>query len=184
MNRPPAIRKDSLAKRFAFALGLVAALLVSGGCKKQPSDNDAIRAGIMQHLTSVGTLNISAMDVDLRSVSINGNQAHADVEFRPKTGGAPGAGMQVSYNLEKRDGNWVVLKTQPLGGMIQHPDPNQNPHANQDVHSGSLPNFNEVLNPTGAPAQGALPPGHPPVNSQQPSPAPSGQNQAPVKKPG
>lgn len=169
-------------KRFALALGLVAALFVSSGCKKQPSDNDAIRAGIMQHLTSVGTLNISAMDVDIRSVSINGNQAHAEVEFRPKTGGAPGSGMQVGYNLEKRDSGWVVLKSQALGGM-QHPDPNQNPHVNQDVHSGSLPNFNDVLNPAGTPAQGALPPGHPPVNSQQPNSPPSGQAQTPDKKP-
>jgi hypothetical protein len=182
MNRPPAIRKDLPMKCFALALGLVAALFVSGGCKKQPSDNDAIRAGIMQHLTSVGTLNISAMDVDIRSVSISGTQAHAEVEFRPKTGGTPGAGMQVGYNLEKRNGGWVVLKSQALGGM-QHPDPNQNPHVNQDVHSGSLPNFNDVLNPAGAPAQGALPPGHPPVNSQQPNSSPSGQNQTPVQKP-
>jgi hypothetical protein len=170
-------------KRVALVLGLVAALSVSGGCKKRPSDNDAIRSGIMQHLTSVGTLNISAMDVDIRSVSVNGNQAHAEVEFRPKTGGAPGPGMQVGYNLEKRDGNWVVLKSQALGGM-QHPDPNQNPHVNQDVHSGSLPNFNDVLNPSGTPAQGALPVGHPPVNSQQPNTQPSGQAQTPVKKPG
>jgi hypothetical protein len=169
--------------RIAFALCFSVAILFGGGCKKQPSDNDAIRAGILQHLNGVGTLNMSAMEMDIRNVSINGNQAHADVEFRPKTGGNPGAGMQVGYNLEKRDGNWVVLKTQPLGGMIQHPDANQNPHVNQDVHSGSLPNFNDVLNPAGAPAQGALPPGHPPVNSQQLNSSPSGQNQTPAKKP-
>lgn len=170
-------------KRFALALGLSAALLATGGCKKQPSDNDAIRAGIMQHLTSIGTLNMTAMDVDIRSVSINGNQAHAEVEFRPKTGGPPGAGMQVAYNLEKRNGNWVVLKSQPTGGMIQHPDPNQNPHQNQNVHPGALPNFSDVLNPSGTPAQGALPPGHPPVNSQPAPSQPSGQDQTPPKKP-
>jgi len=176
-------RKHSRMKSLAIALGLFAAFFASSGCKKQASDGDAIRAGIMQHLTSVGTLNISAMDVDLRSVSINGNQAHAEVEFRPKTRGAPGAGMQVAYNLEKQNGAWVVLKSQPTGGMIQHPDPNQNPHQNQDVHSGSLPNFNDVLNPAGTPAQGALPPGHPPVNSPQSNSQASGQNQTPVKKP-
>ncbi len=170
-------------KRVALALGLAAVLLISGGCKKQASDNDAIRAGIMQHLTGVGTLNMTAMEVDIRSVSVNGNQAHAEVEFRPKTGGAPGAGMQVAYSLEKRDGAWVVLKSQPLGGMIQHPDPGQNPHKNQDVHSGSLPNFNDILNPGATPAQGALPPGHPPVNSQQPNSQPSGQAQTPAKQP-
>lgn len=170
-------------KRTVLALGLSAALLFGVGCKKQASDNDAIRAGILQHLTAVGTLNMSAMDMDIRSVSINGNQAHAEVVFRPKTGAPAGAGMQVAYNLEKHDGAWVVQKTQSTGGMIQHPDPSKNPHQNQDVHSGSLPNFNEIVNPAGTPAQGALPPGHPPVNAQQPNSQPSGTDQAPVKKP-
>lgn len=170
-------------KRLALALGLAGALFAAGGCKKQASDNDAIRAGILQHLTSIGTLNMTAMDMDIRSVSINGNLAHAEVEFRPKSGGAPGTGMQVGYNLEKRDGAWVVLKTQAVGGMIQHPDPNQNPHQNQDVHSGGLPKFNDILNPSGTPAQGALPPGHPPVTSQQPNSQPSGQDQSSTKKP-
>jgi hypothetical protein len=171
-------------KSSALALGLSVVIVFAGGCKKQSSDNDAIRAGIMQHLTSVGTLNISAMVVDIRSVSINGDQAHAEVEFRPKTGGAPGAGMQVAYNLEKRDSAWVVLKSQPLGGVIQHPDPNQNPRQNQAVHSGSLPNFNDVLNPAGTAAQGALPPGHPPINSQQSNARPGGQDQPRAKRPG
>jgi hypothetical protein len=170
-------------KRIGLALGLSAALLVGGACKKQPSDKDAIRAGILQHLNGVGTLNMSAMDMDIRSVSINGNQAHAEVVFRPKTGAPAGAGMQVAYNLEKRDGAWVVQKTQPNGGMIQHPDPNKNPHQNPDVHSGSLPNFSDIVNPTGAAPQGALPPGHPPVNAQPPNSRPSGTDQTPVKKP-
>jgi hypothetical protein len=77
----------------------------------------------------------------------------------------------------------MYQKTQPAGGMIEHPDPNRNPHQNQDVHSGSLPNFSDVLNPAGAPAQGALPPGHPPVNSQPANSQPSGQQQPSAKKP-
>jgi hypothetical protein len=68
--------------------------------------------------------------------------------------------------------------------MIQHPDPNKNPHQNQDVHSGSLPNFSDIVNPAGAAPRGPLPPGHPPVNSQQPTSRPSAQDQAPAKKPG
>lgn len=167
--------------RLALLLCLTAALFGFGACKKQVSDNDAIRAGILQHLTSVGTLNMSAMDMDVRSVSVNGNLAHAEVEFRPKNSGTPGAGMHVAYNLEKRDGAWVVLKTQSLGGMIQHPDPGQNPHTNQDVHS-SMPNFSEILNPSGAPAQGSLPPGHPPISSPQQPTAPTSA-QPSAKKP-
>src|SRR5689334_3341965 len=158
--------------RLALLLCLIAALFGFGACKKQVSDNDAIRAGILQHLTSVGTLNMSAMDMDVRSVSVNGNLAHAEVEFRPKNSGTPGAGMHVAYNLEKRDGAWVVLKTQSLGGMIQHPDPGQNPHTNPDVHSGAMPNFNEVLNPPARPTPGT-----------KPNPQPSGQSQTTPSKP-
>ena len=170
-------------KRFAIAVLTFAAFCTVSGCKNQPSDNDAIRAGILQHLKSVGTLNISAMQMDIRNVSINGNQAHAEVEFRPKTGAAPGTGMQVAYNLEKREGSWTVLKTQAAGGTMQHPDPNQNPHQNQAVHSGALPNFNDVLKPTGAPGQAALPPGHPGVASQQLNAQSAGQDSATAGKP-
>lgn len=167
-------------KRFIPALGLAIALCSLSACKKQASDNDAIRAGILLHLTSIGTLNMSAMDMDMRSVAVTGNQAHAEVEFRPKNSGPQGGGMQVAYDLEKRGSAWVVLKSQPLGGM-QHPATNQNPGANQPVHS--MPNFKELMDPSGAPAQGALPPGHPPVSSQPSNPPPSGQSQAAPSKP-
>ena len=134
------------------------------GCKTQVSDSDAIRSGILMHLRSVGTLNIGAMNMDIRSVSINGTRAHAEVEFRPKTGAPPGAGMMVSYDLEKRQDGWVVLQTQAAGGMIDHPAPGQNPHLNPNVHSGAgVPNFSELVNPGAAPP--SLPPGHPPVRS-------------------
>lgn len=152
-------------KRLILTLGIAAALLSPSACRKQASDSAAIRSGILQHLNAIGNLNMSAMDMDVRSVSISGNQAHAEVEFRPKTGGVAGAGMQVAYNLEKREGSWVVLKTQPLGGTIQHPDPNQNPHTNPDVHSGALPKFGDILNPADSPAQKAPPAGHPRSNS-------------------
>jgi hypothetical protein len=183
MNYLLKVRVSSRVERFALVLGLSAVLFFSVGCKKQPSDNDAIRAGILQHLNGVGTLNMSAMDMEIRSVSINGNQAHAEVVFRPKSGAPSGAGMQVTYNLEKRDGAWVVQKSQPAGGMIQHPDTSKNPHQNPNVHSGSLPNFSDIVNPAGTPSQGALPPGHPPVNAQPPSSPPSGTDQTPIKKP-
>lgn len=166
-------------KRITVALLFTTALLDLGACKKRVNDNDAIRSGILQHLTSIGTLNMSAMDMDMRSVAVTGNQAHAEVEFRVKNSGPPGGGMQVAYDLEKRGDTWVVLKSQPLGGM-QHPSTNQNPSANQPVHS--MPNFSELLNPSGTPSKGALPPGHPPISSPQTASPPASQDQ-PSKKP-
>ncbi len=43
--------KDFRIKRIALAQGLSAALFAGRGCKKQRSESDAIRAGMMQHLT-------------------------------------------------------------------------------------------------------------------------------------
>lgn len=170
-------------KRLFTALLLFAAFCGVSGCQAQPSDKDAIRAGILRHLTAVGTLNMNAMTMDIRSLSINGKQAHAEVEFRPKAGAAPGAGMQVAYNLEKREGSWTVLKTQAAGGAIQHPDPNQNPHQNQNVHSGALPDFHSVLDPTGTVTPAALPPAHPPAATPPATPQSGGPDLASARKP-
>jgi hypothetical protein len=156
-------------KRAASALAVVALLCLFAGCKKQESDSDGIRTGINEHLSSLKTINLSAMDMNITNVSIQGNQAQAQVEFRPKTGGPPGAAMQVSYSLAKQNGLWVVQNTQPMGGSIQHPGPGENPHMNGNApSSGALPNFRDLV-PGGGNSNGSsnsLPPGHPPINGQ------------------
>jgi hypothetical protein len=111
------------------------------------------------------TLNLAAMDMNITNVSIQGNQAQAQVEFRPKTGAPQGAGMQVAYSLQKENGAWVVQNTQPFGGSIQHPAPGEDPRMNAtSPSSGSMPNFRDLV-PEGG-SSNALPPGHPPINGQ------------------
>ena len=151
-------------KRAVLYSILFAMLVFFGGCKKQESDSDGIRAGIHQRLSSLNTLNLGAMDMNITSVSIQGNQAQAQVEFRPKTGAPQGAGMQVAYSLEKQNGKWVVKNSAPAGGMIEHPAPGQNPHLNSTSPSSTtLPSFKDLVNSgSGSP----LPPGHPPVKPQ------------------
>ena len=152
-------------KRSAYFLTLVGLFCIFSGCKKQVSDADAIRDGINQHLSSLKTINLSAMNMDITNVSVQGNQAQAQVEFRPKTGGAPGAGMQVAYTLAKQNGAWVVQNTQPMGGMIQHPAPGADPRTlSSPSPSGSMPNFHDLV--PGGGGENALPAGHPPVNGQ------------------
>jgi hypothetical protein len=151
-------------KRAALYSTLFAMLVFFGGCNKQENDTDAIRAGINEHLNSLKTLNLSAMDMNIQNVSIQGNQAQAQVEFRPKTGAPQGAGMQVSYRLEKHDGKWMVQNSQSAGGMIEHPAPGENPHQNSTSPSStSLPDFRNLVN---SGSGSSLPPGHPPVNPQ------------------
>jgi len=134
------------------------------GCKQKPSDDEAVRAAVRQHLSSLGTLNMQAFETDFTNVSIQNNQATADVSFRPKSGAPAGAAMQVSYQLEKQEGNWRVVKKSTPGGMIQHPDSNANPPTppvQGEVH-GKLPNFQEMLGTGNTPTNNS-PPASPPA---------------------
>ena len=124
----------------AFPIALLCAtLLFSGACKSKMDDKEALHAGIIKHLRSLNTLNVSAMDIHVMQASVNGNQAQAQVEIRLKNGPPDGASMKLSYNLEKHGAEWAVVKSQPAGGTMQHPAP------------GEMP-------------LGGLPPGHPNVN--------------------
>ena len=118
---------------FAFAVG----------CKKQVNDQDAIRAGIDKHLSGVAGLNMSVMDREVKQISINGDHASAQVEFRVKQGTAT---MQVNYTLDRQGSEWNVVSSQPSMG--------QNPHSGMDMP------------PPGSPGagNGSMPQGHPPVN--------------------
>ena len=159
-------------RRVKIGLAMVLSMAAVFGCRKKQNEDEAIRAAIRQHLVSLNTLNLQAMDMDFKKVAVNGNQASAEVTFTPKTGAPAGAAMQVAYRLEKRDGNWAVIKTAAAGGAIGHPDPGQNPPAQGtpgDVH-GNLPNFKDVIGGQGASGKSELPPGHPPVTTPQQNP--------------
>ena len=162
--------KKSLHK-IAIASCALALAFVSG-CKQKPSDDEAVRAAVRQHLSSLGTLNLQAFETDFSNISIQNNKATADVSFRPKTGAPAGAAMQVSYQLEKQEGNWRVVKKSTPGGMIQHPDSNANPHTSlvQGPVHGKLPNFQEMLGATSSQpsAQQQAPAQAPPPSGSKP----------------
>lgn len=127
-------------------IGACALLLVClpfAGCHKQANEQDAIRASIEKRLNGRTDLNMSAMDREVKQISINGDSATAQVEFRLK---GSDASMEIQYTLERRGGEWTVLDGQPMGGGTSLPDAGQSPpNAPDDGH-------------------GSTPPGHPPVN--------------------
>jgi len=128
---------------------LVAVAFFMASCKHQQTDADSIRAGVIDHLAALKTLNLSAMDIRVTNINIQGTQAQAQVEFLPKTGAPPGAGMQVAYALTKENGNWVVHKTLATGGIIEHPSAGANPHVPGDQVDASgitaPPRFHDLL---------------------------------------
>jgi hypothetical protein len=160
--------------RAILAALLGALLLCTAACKSPKADDkEAIRQGVVDHLTSMKGLNIPNMDISVTQYSVNGNQAQAQVEIRAKNGDASGGSMQLAYNLEKRGDQWVVVKSQPAGGSLQHPGPGEMPpggtmprghpgvggSAGQPVHS----DLNEIM-------KSAQPPAQQPT-AQQPAPA-------------
>jgi hypothetical protein len=98
---------------------VVSLLAFAAGCKKKVSDQDAVRAAIENRLSERLHLNMSAMTHKVKSLSIRGDQAVAQVEFSLKNGGPS---MQVEYGLERQNGKWTVVSSQPMGsGQFNHP---------------------------------------------------------------
>jgi hypothetical protein len=138
---------------------LLAVALLCGAtvaCNRAPENKDAVREGVMEHLSKNTGLDLKAMDVEVGNVTFQGSQATAMVSFKPKS--SPDAGMNMPYTLERRGTKWVVQKA---GGGAGHsggagmpdgatPPPDPGAHA-----PGATP-------PPAAVGE-ALPPGHPPV---------------------
>jgi len=76
------------------------------------SQEQQIRSAIQAHLTQVSNLNLQSFDTDVTNVQIQGDHAQARVDFHVK--GGPGV-MQFAYQLERRDGNWTVTQSNPVG---------------------------------------------------------------------
>ena len=143
--------------------GLLGALLLfTVACKSKPDDKEAIRAGVLKHLSVMQGLNVPNMEITVTQFSVNGNQATAQVEIRAKSGENSGGSMNLSYKLEKRGDEWAVVKGVPAGGTIQHPAPGEMPPgaAMPPGHPGGAgvggpvhPDFSEILKSGQAPAQ-------------------------------
>jgi hypothetical protein len=155
--------------KYVLCVGVVGFLLTNAsGCKHQQTDADGIRIAITQHLQSLNTLNLQAMDMDVTNISVTGTQAKADASFRPKTGAPAGALMQISYSLEKSGDVWRVLRPEGMGGAIDHPAPGSNPHnpPGQNGSHGSLPNVHDFFPKSNPGSNDQVPPGHPPVTKK------------------
>lgn len=130
-------------------LALMATLVL--GCKngtgaaqsQEKGAQDAIRAAIQDHLAHDTNLNLQSLDTDVKQVTVQGDHAQAEVEFRLKNG--PGA-MDLTYALEKRGGAWTVTNTDAAGST--HPGPGEtqgNPHGQSQGESSNMPGASHSL---------------------------------------
>ena len=114
-----------------------AALVLCGclaACNKQANDQDAIRTSIEKRLNGRSDLNMSAMDREVKQISVNGDHATAQVEFRLKGGDAR---MEIEYTLDRQGKDWAIVNSQPMGGGGSAPGDGQMPPSAPD--SGGAP---------------------------------------------
>jgi hypothetical protein len=107
------------------------------------ADADAIRAAIEAHVRSDRSVNMDMMEMSVDSVSVNGNQAHAEAAFHLKQGGT---GMAMTYFLERQASGWVVTRSQPSDGQFVHP-PTDGSHSGMPPNAGdpALPDVTDFL---------------------------------------
>ncbi len=130
---------------------LAVAALVLAGCSKNIDNPEAVKQGVVDYLKQRAPtmgLDMSAMDVNVGSISFEKDIARANVSFVPK-GMRGSGGMTMDYVLERKGDKWAVKGRQASPG---------NSHGDQPL-PGALP-------------PGSLPPGHPPTDHP-----PTGQRQ-------
>jgi hypothetical protein len=130
--------------------------LALAGCHPNMQNEDAVKRGVMDYLSTRQGLNIASMDVSVASMVFRENEVDATVTFSPK-GSTAAQPMSIHYVLERKGDRWVV-KPRADGGQNPHGGMGANPHGG----GMSMPE-------RGSPA-GALPPGHPPVPQQDSGP--------------
>ena len=122
-------------KKCALAVFVV----VLTACSKNIQNPEAVKEGVIDYLKQRAPtmgLDMSAMDVNVGSISFEKDIARANVSFVPK-GMPPGSGgMSMDYVLERKGDKWAVKGRQVSPG---------NAHGDQALPSG-------------------LPPGHPPTD--------------------
>jgi len=134
-------------RKIGISLLAAVLLLFAAACRKASSDDEAIRASILQHLRQAGNLNLDAMDTQFQQITVDGDHAQAQVLFRTKQEGAT---MQMTYALERRAGQWTVLNSRPVGG--QHP-PVDSSHGSGADANPPMPRFHVPADTAPKPAK-------------------------------
>lgn len=107
-------------------------------------DENAVRKAIEEHVRSNPGLNMSALEMSVDGVRINGDQAQANASFRLKQGDAS---MSVTYSLVRGSDGWHVVKNQPGGGQFAHPPMDQAHSSPSPIPADpSFPDLHQFMN--------------------------------------
>ncbi len=163
LNLGPALLPASQLS--SWLLLLLLALLITA-CSRDIQNTDAVKQGVTEYLKASQAktgLNLDAMQIEVRSVSFERDQARANVYISPK--GMQTGGMQLTYVLARNGNKWVV-RGRTESGASPHGG-NQMQQDSPGLPQQGLPPGHPQVAPGGDRPAGALPRGHPPVGSKQ-----------------
>jgi hypothetical protein len=88
-------------------VAFIAVLSLLAACSRDIQNKDAVRGAIVDYLNARPDKIGESVDVQIASLTFasSGKEAHANVTFTPKKGGA---GMQMPYTLDRKGDRWVV----------------------------------------------------------------------------
>ena len=129
--------------RQSCAYATAALLLLSACSSGAPQTKEAVRKGVVTHLSKRDDKLAASVTVDVSSVSFRENEADAVVSIKPK---GSETGMQINYTLEAKGKEWVVK------GRKEGAAAGGNPHGT-------------ITTPQMPPPSGELPAGHPSVET-------------------
>ena len=124
------------AVRAAWGVALAVWL---AGCQGGTSINGQVQEAIAEHLASRPGIDASRLMIEVQSVSVQGDQAEAEVIFRSRD--TPDSRMNYHYELRRAEGQWRVESGRPSAPQSPHPP------SEGDQPEGGM----------------SLPEGHPPV---------------------
>jgi hypothetical protein len=88
-------------------VAFIAVLSLLAACNRDIQNNEAVRGAIVDYLNARPDKMGLTVNVQISSLTFGsgGKEAHANVMFTPKAGGA---GMQMPYTLDRKGDKWVV----------------------------------------------------------------------------
>lgn len=121
-----------------LAVLLVIVSLAACNRAKQGNNNDAVRQGVVEYLTSKGFDIPKAMTVTVTNVEMKDNHADATVSITP-TGGDTKQGMAMRYRLEQKGEKWAVVGRAESGGSPHEGAAMPKAPAGSEPHGGGSP---------------------------------------------
>jgi len=147
-----------------FLFSTIIGALALAGCKKAGENKEAVKEGVLTHLSKNAALDVNQLAIDVTDVKFNGNEATATVSIKPKS--APEQAMSMSYTLERQGEKWLVKGKAAghagggggMGAPMEGGAPSSSP-------APVMPPSGMGGGESGPGGAKDLPSGHPPVNA-------------------